>query len=132
MISREQIYRSARIFFWLWSSAIVALSLIPGAGVGTIEINDHTVRIDYPLHAMAFFVLSLSAWFAWGCGSDMFRHKGFRVALAVMFTLAVVSEFLQALVPGRSFNTMDIVSNLAGIGSGLLAIILISAAKRPG
>jgi VanZ family protein len=120
-------------FFWLWSAAILVVSVIPGAGVGSAEIGEMTLRLDSPLHAVAYFLLPVSAWMAWGHkGPGNYRFNwtaGFKMALAVSIVLAAGTEFLQIFVPGRTYNIMDILSNLSGIVLGIAAARTISRRK---
>jgi len=40
----------------------------------------------------------------------------------IMILLATATEFVQLWVPGRAFNIMDWVANVAGLGLGTLGI----------
>ncbi|MFO7922140.1 MAG: VanZ family protein [Bacteroidales bacterium] len=122
MISKATIYNIARFFFPAWAIAIVAVSLTPGAGIESLSFGDQSFRIDYPLHATAFFILPVSAWMAYGYTKRALRHPGYRKAVLLSLILAIASEFLQIPVPGRAFNVMDIVSNLLGVGGGVAAV----------
>ncbi len=128
MIQAKLFYLLACTFYWLWSAAIVAVSLIPSAGIGTAEFGNIEFRIDYPLHAIAFFPLPLSAWITCNYRSSS-PSVCFAGMIAISIILAIGTEFMQIMVPGRSFNVMDIISNILGIILGL-SLALAYAGKR--
>jgi glycopeptide antibiotics resistance protein len=126
VITKPGIYRLAYTFILLWSTAILAVSISPGASVGSAVIGEYKLRLDYFFHAMAFIPLPLSAWIAWGCRRRIFEPAGFRVALVAFVLLAFVAESLQIYVPTRTFNPFDIVSNLSGVAAGLAIAVVFA------
>ena len=48
------------------------------------------------------------------------------VVLAALIGLALATEFLQALIPGRFFDWRDVITNLAGVGLGLVTRLMAS------
>lgn len=122
-------YNPALLLFCLWSAAILFVTLTPGAGIGKAIIGDYNFRLDYPLHAIAFMALPLLAWASIYFKNHIFRYPLFKRLFFVSLILAIVSELLQLLVPSRSFNLMDIFSNLSGIFAALLLIWFFSLRK---
>ena len=104
----------------------MVMSLIPSAGIQEIKLLDQEWRIDYPLHTASFFVLTLFAYFASANGN---RINRWRILLSLCFALALATEFLQ-LFSGRTFNLLDIASNLLGMGLGIVTVYVIDRYKK--
>ena len=106
-----------RIVLAVYSILIVAVSVTPSMGVGSVEVNNVELRADYILHALAFAILPIFAFIASGysCSS-----KQWFLYLTIATLLALGAEFIQILTPSRSFNPFDILSNLFGLSVGLL------------
>jgi VanZ family protein len=51
--------------------------------------------------------------------------KKYLITAAFLILLAVLDELHQKLIPGRSFNVEDILSNITGILAGLIFCVLI-------
>ena len=121
---RIKFHQLALIFYYIWSAVIVVLMLIPVAGIGSTELGNIRFRTDYLLHAIAFFPLPLAAWLA--CNLRSVPHTaGFAGLVSVSVILGIGTEFLQIMVPGRSFNYMDIIFNITGIVSGIIVVLIL-------
>jgi VanZ family protein len=93
----------------------------PLLGLGSAKIMGTSFRADYLIHSLAFFILPVLAYRANG-------YKG-RVNLWYLFiiisaVLAIGTEFLQLLVPGRVLNPLDTISNLVGLLIGVVAVLI--------
>lgn len=94
---------------WLWIGlamifTIVALSVSnPPAPVKSLMVQDKLV------HCLAYGVLM--GWFA-----QIFRHRFTRLSLGIAFVLFGISvEYMQSIVPWRSFEVLDMVANTSGV-----------------
>jgi len=121
---------SKRILNWLiivYVSIIMALS---AAMINTKASLNKTyvlsLRFDYLLHALQFIPwMILICWRWWNCPpSDKagWREKKgagfFLLALGAGLLLAGISDGVQYLLPYRSFNVFDLLSNWVGLVIG--------------
>ena len=115
--------------FWIWIGALFTGALIPGMGVGSIEIDSFSFRADYLLHALAFF--GIVAIFAMARRNEVVIFKRFawtKLILLCIF-LGLTIEVLQHFIPGRTFNPIDMLFNLVGLTVGLLFFYIPSVCR---
>ena len=86
--------------------------------IEAVDIQNHTIRLDYLLHALAFIVFPISAFIASGYNCTS-KQWFFHLTIATL--LALGTEFVQIFVPNRTFNPFDIISNLLGLSIGIVA-----------
>jgi len=105
----------SRYLLIAWVLIIITFSSIPNVKTLSIHTTSKEIRLDYLIHFIEYGFLAFITFLA-------FAGKNFRVPLrkALMITgclilFAVADEFHQKLIPGRSFNVNDIVSNISGI-----------------
>lgn len=97
---------------WLLVIAVIVGSLIPGAAVGAVGVNDKF------MHAGAYFLLMV--WFAGFC------RRGFYLAIAVVLAaLGIGLDLLQILTETRSFDWYDVAMNCAGVAAGFVLSLLL-------
>ena len=72
-------------------------------------------------HALAFFYFSILGLISYMKGS------GFKQTLIFLITLSLILELSHLIIPNRSFQSLDLLSNLLGT---LLAIVIIFFYKR--
>lgn len=133
---------SKRILNWLiivYMSTIMALS---AAMINTKTSLNKTyvlsLRLDYLLHALQFIPWMILIRWRWrNCPpSDKAgwkEKKGagfFLLALGAGLLLAVISEGAQYMLPYRSFNVFDLLSNFVGLAVGALIAGWGRGAKR--
>ena len=99
--------RLARL--WLW----IGLALIFGICFLSVTSVPGPLRAvllhDKVMHMVAY--AGLMGWFA-----QIFRHRMTRFLFAAVFVgMGVGIEFVQATVPGRQFELLDMVANTSGI-----------------
>lgn len=122
---------------WLllaWFIVVLALALIPLSSTVTIlDIGKIEIRFDYLYHIITFAIATLLA--------VLYSQKPFPspespalhperrsrlvsfISLILLFSIA--HEYLQKLIPYRSFNINDIISNLLGVILGIIIAILL-------
>lgn len=106
-----------RIILAVYSILIIAVSVSPSMGVGSVEINSIEFRSDYILHALAFVVVPIFAFVTSGFSCT---SKQWFFYLTIATLLALGAEFIQILTPSRTFNPIDILSNLFGLSLGII------------
>ncbi|MBD3378727.1 hypothetical protein GF406_27115, partial [candidate division KSB1 bacterium] len=108
--------------FWFSLVAISWLSLLPG---DDLERSMHVRTMSSSgafLHIAAYAVLALLAWMAF--------DQRYRFAVLFLLLYSIVLEILQIWVPHRSFNPLDILSNLAGLILASMVIFLWQRFQR--
>jgi VanZ family protein len=101
------LFRTAAI---LGAIAIAVLSLLPGR---------HAIAVPTPdvlSHLCAYLVLTLACCLGW-------TPRGMALAIwaAALGIYGSTLETLQLAVPGRSFEPVEVLMNLVGVGVGVLA-----------
>ncbi len=123
---------------WLllaWFIVVLALALIPTpSSIDTkLDIGKIEIRFDYLYHIITFAIATLLA--------VLYSQKPFpspeppalrparRSRLVIFISLillfSIAHEYLQKLIPYRSFNINDIISNLLGVILGIIIAILL-------
>ena len=104
----------------IWLVAISTVSSIPHLPTAKIETEKVEIRLDYLIHFCEYGALIFLALLS-------FVKKDFQLSLRkyILITFSVVAfavadEFHQKFIPGRTFNSKDILSNLIGIFTGLI------------
>lgn len=114
--------KAFQILFWIWLVFLFVFSSVPNIPDIEKEIIAG-IRTDYLIHFLQFFVLS-----------SLFIYSEFRISpknhfrLILLFALCitgVINEFYQLLIPGRSFNWIDMLFNIIGSVFGLIIVGLL-------
>ena len=121
--------RIIRYLYYFSLTGLLILYLFPGSLIGYFLYGDFSQQPDMipnPMgtsinHALAFFYLSIL-----GLISYM-RGAGFNQTLIFLIVLSLLLELSHLIIPNRSFQSLDLLSNLLGT---LLAIVIIFFYKR--
>ncbi|HYX05605.1 MAG TPA: VanZ family protein [Bacteroidales bacterium] len=110
-------------FFWIWLLVLLILSSIPNIPTQHIDIGEHNFRLDYIFHAGAYGLLTILL-HVWRSVKYRDSKNYLLVMLMLLIVLAISDEFHQLLIPGRSFNPVDLYCNIGGILAGTIVFIL--------
>jgi len=119
----------------VWILTILIVSSIPSIPVLKIHTQSKDIRLDYLIHFCEYGLLSFLALLTFA-GRD-FRLPARRylfITLGIV-CFAMADELHQKLIPGRTFNLKDMISNLTGIIAALIFCMVIFrmiAAPRKG
>jgi VanZ family protein len=120
----------ARYLFIAWLIAILAVSSIPRLPTLKIHTAHSVIRLDYLIHFCEYGILAFMAHLAFTDEQLRIRFKKFMIITIGIVLFAFLDEFHQKLIPGRTFNTKDIISNLAGIvAASVFCIIVFRSAE---
>jgi VanZ family protein len=114
----------SKFLFAAWMIAIMTVSSIPSLPTFKIETEKSVIRLDYFIHICEYGVLAVLALMAFS--DEKFRiiqRKVLFIAIGLIL-FALIDEFHQKLIPGRSFNVKDILSNITGVLAGVIFCIV--------
>lgn len=106
------------ILFFVALFSILWFSFTQSAPTMKVNTQDISFRLDYLLHALAYFVLMVLfvVWqFAW-----LSAAKRWIVVIALGVLLAAGTELGQMFLPTRSVNPYDLLANVGGLSLGVL------------
>jgi VanZ family protein len=110
---------SAILFFTLLA-ALIALTYWPDMPDVKLRIRHEWIRLDYIGH-LGFYAAVAFSFILWRVG---WRKKIplllLVLTLAAGIALGIVTEYSQQLIPGRSFNPMDMLYNCVGVTVGVV------------
>ena len=131
MILLRFVKRNLKLLFFTWLILIFIAFSIPQLSTPRIKASGgSSIRLDYVIHFLEFFVLSVLFVF---CMIDKKKKQTFLnwvLFIVLSVGLAFLIEFYQYLIPGRRFNIMDSIYNSLGFLIGFLFICLVKIAKN--
>lgn len=115
----------ARYFLIVWIFTIIIVSSSSDLPVLKIHTAKSEIRLDYLIHFMEYGLLACFTFLTFA-GKDLLigYRKAFFITI-ILISFAFLDEFHQKIIPGRSFNIKDIISNISGIIAGVIFCFLI-------
>jgi len=104
---------------------IIIVSSTPSIPTLKIHAAKADIRLDYLIHFLEYGILTFLAFLSFA-GSEF--KPGYRKYILITIGLvlfACLDEFHQKLIPGRTFNVKDIVSNVAGIIATVIFCVVV-------
>ncbi len=122
----------ARYFLIVWVLAMMFFSSIPNIPTLKIHTARSDIRLDYLIHFLEYFSLTGLSYLTFA-GEKFILDiiKILRITI-ILVLFAIMDEYHQKLIPGRSFSYKDILSNLTGIISGVVFCVAIFRMIRTG
>jgi len=109
------------LLFWAWVVLIIWNSASPGSpDLVSSDKKLVFIRADYLAHFIVYFLLSVFFYFWRANENYQIKKKQIYFFLAGVMLMAIGSEFIQYVTPGRSFNLLDFAANGMGILAGLI------------
>jgi VanZ family protein len=114
----------ARYLLIAWVLTILIFSSIPNIPTLKIHTARAEIRLDYLFHFCEYGFLSFVAFLSFA--GNEFRIIDRKIVLITLglILFAIADELHQKLIPGRSYNLSDILSNISGIVAGTLFSLL--------
>jgi len=116
----------------LWIIAIIIVSSIPSIPVLKIQTGKSDIRLDYLIHFLEYGSLAFLTYLSFSGKDDRISRLRYLILTLCLILFAVADESHQIIIPGRTFNPKDLVSNLVGIAGGLIFTILVFRKIAPG
>lgn len=115
----------AKYLMVIWLLTILIVSSIPYIPTLKIHTQRAEFRLDYLMHFCEYGFLAFLTFLSFA--EDEFSI-GFRKAVIIIVSLMLIAfldELHQKLIPGRTYNINDILSNLTGIvAAGIFTLIV--------
>ena len=104
----------------IWVLTILSISSIPDLPSPKIETGGYTIRIDYIFHFCEYGILAFLALLTFVKEDFRAGLKKYLIITVSLILFALADEFHQMIIPRRTFNVKDILSNIAGILAALV------------
>jgi VanZ family protein len=134
IIQDKRIVNGARWLFWGWLIIVLAMNVIPlGNDLNRIIHKPiFEFRLDYLTHFVSFLIFIPLYLIGERQGNPIFNDKPVLKYILIVGGSAIISECLQYLLPYRTFNPMDLISNLTGaiIGTIIISFFIPSFLKE--
>jgi len=105
----------ARYLLIAWVLTIIILSSIPNIPTLKVHTARAEIRLDYLIHFCEYGVLTFIAFLSYAGGEFKISYKKYILITVGLILFAVLDELHQKLIPGRTYNIKDIISNVTGI-----------------
>ena len=119
----DKAYTSLKFIFYLSLLLLIVVSLFPGSILGALFYGDINkiptteFSVETTLnHLLSYIYISLLGFFIY------LNTNKFKTLVSFIFFLAFILEFLQIVIPNRSFEIYDLFANLIGVLIGYLII----------
>jgi len=116
--------KNFKIYFWLTFLTIAVISILPVSFINIIKIfPKFYIRLDYIFHFISYLILA-SFFTAWRVGNE---KNTISIILIIAFGIifSLITEVSQIFIPIRSFNHIDIISNIGGYFLGSITTYYI-------
>jgi VanZ family protein len=108
----------------VWALVIVAFGIVPVQPLINATAPDQEVASTVAGHFVEYFVLAALIAAAWGGRSGKARAAAIALTLAV--GLGAVIELMQAFLPYRDCQAIDVLVNAAGAACGVAVFTVVS------
>jgi VanZ family protein len=110
--------------FWYWLIILLVINVIPlGNDINKIVHKlIFKFRLDYLVHFCSFLIFIPLCFIDIKRGDSFFSKKPILKYLLIVGGSAILIECIQYFLPYRTFNPMDLISNLTGAIIGTIII----------
>jgi VanZ family protein len=114
----------SRYLLIAWVLAIFSVSSAPSIPVLKIHTAKAEIRLDYLIHFCEYGSLAFLTFLTFSGKEFRISAPKYLIISAGLICFALFDEFHQKLIPGRTFNVNDIISDITGIAGGVLFCIV--------
>jgi VanZ family protein len=115
----------AGYFLVIWIITIILVSSVPSIPALKIHTQKADIRLDYLIHFLEYGALAFLTYLTFSGKDFRISSRKYLIITVCLMAFALADEFHQKIIPGRSFNSKDIISNLVGIAGGLVFCVLV-------
>ena len=108
------------------------MSSVPQIPVPKIKAFSSIIRLDYFIHFIEYFILSIF-FILWRLDKkSVFKLKTFLLYIVIGLGIAFLDEFHQILIPGRAFNIIDVIFDAFGFMIGTFVMYISKRVRGKG
>jgi VanZ family protein len=115
----------AKYFLAAWIIAIISVSSVPSIPVLKIHTNRADIRLDYLIHFLEYGLLAFLTYLSFAGNHFRISSIKYFILTVCLIVFALADESHQLIIPGRTFNPRDLISNIIGIVGGLIFCVLV-------
>jgi len=122
---------AARYLLIIWLLTIITVSSLPN--IPTLKIHTAKVefRLDYFMHFCEYGFLTFLTLLSFTGREFKIKFAKVMLITSCLMFFAILDEFHQKLIPGRSYSVRDILSNLSGVlVLTIITLVLFSLIKN--
>jgi len=119
------IKKNNKFLFVIWLLLIIIVSSIPRLPILKIKTSGSSIRLDYLIHFLEYFILSVF-FFLWRMNNTRLKFNKILLYVAIGICFAFIDETYQILIPGRKFNMVDLLFDSFGFSVGIFLIFFIT------
>jgi VanZ family protein len=115
----------ARYLLIAWLLTIIVLSSIPNIPTLKIHTAHKEFRLDYLIHFSEYGILTFITFLSFAGNEFRIKYKKIFLITICLTLFAYLDEFHQKIIPGRTYNIRDFLSNASGIMVAVIVTLLI-------
>ena len=104
---------------------MIILSSIPNVPTLKIHTARYVFRLDYLMHFGEYGLLSFLAFIYFAENEFRIGYRKVIIIASCIILFAVLDELHQKLIPGRTYSTRDIMSDVTGVAAAIVFTIFI-------
>ena len=115
----------ARYLLIAWLLTIIILSSIPNIPTIKIHTAHNEFRLDYLIHFFEYGILTFITFLSFTGNEFRLSYWKILIITICLTMFAYLDEFHQKIIPGRTYNIMDFLSNESGVVVAVIITIAI-------
>ncbi len=115
----------ARYLLIAWVVTILIVSSIPSIPPLKIHTEKADIRLDYLIHVLEYGALTLFSLLTFTGDKYKMDYRKISVITLSLVLFAILDEYHQKIIPGRTYNINDIFGNVLGIFVALIICTLV-------
>jgi len=115
----------ARYLLIAWLLTIIILSSIPNIPTLKIHTARKEFRLDYLMHFTEYGILTFITLLSFAGNEFSMSFRKIMLITASLIVFAYLDEFHQKIIPGRTYNIRDFLSNASGVVVMVILTLII-------
>ena len=121
-----------KLFYYFSLIILIIIYIYPGSIIGKILYGDFAIQPNIFDHSVGTSLNHFFAFLYITLLGGIIQYKAKRLNKFILFIIifSIILEFFHFFIPNRSFQILDLVSNIFGIIIGYLSLNLILILKK--
>jgi VanZ family protein len=115
----------SRYILIVWVLTIIIVSSVPNIPTLKIHTARAEIRLDYLMHFCEYGFLTFVTFLSFAGNEFRINYRKVILIIVCLILFAVLDELHQKLIPGRSYNIRDLMSNVTGILAGMIFCLVV-------